>query len=269
MSSKTLCKTGGALRQCVMPSACENIMAEIRYFGRTDTGIRRLENEDVFVIVPELKLCALADGMGGAAAGEIASRMFAEAVVETFLAVRQRSEPESRDLVEQTYRLANERIVQHTTEIPEHKGMGCTAEVLAFFDQGYVLGHVGDSRSYLLRDGHLKRLTNDHSVVQAQVDQGLITAAEARKHPLRNVILRAVGTNEVLVVDLIRGEILAGDLFLLCSDGLTDMVEEDVILQVLAGRPSLPHKADKLVELANSNGGYDNVTVVLGQVVTV
>jgi serine/threonine protein phosphatase PrpC len=106
-------------------------------------------------------------------------------------------------------------------------------------------------------------------VVQLQIDQGLITPAEARKHPLRNVILRAVGTSEVLAVDLIRGKTLPGDLFLLCSDGLTDMVEEHVFQQVLAADLALSHKADKLVELANSAGGHDNVTVVLGEVVTV
>jgi PPM family protein phosphatase len=242
-------------------------MVDIRFCGKTDIGIRRLDNEDAFVIVSELNVCALADGMGGAAAGELASRMFAEAVVETFAMARQRSERESMELVEQIYRVANERIIDHTRENPAHKGMGCTAELLAFFDQGYVLGHVGDSRTYLFRDGQLKRLTNDHSVVQLQIDQGLISPVEARTHPLRNVILRAVGTNEVLAVDLIRGRVLSGDLFLLCSDGLTDMVEDKVLHEVLAGDLHLPQKADKLVELANSAGGHDNVTVVLGEVV--
>lgn len=244
-------------------------MTEIHFSGRTDSGIRRLDNEDAYVIVPELNLCALADGMGGAAAGELASKIFVDAVKELFSKVQQPSEQGSMELVEQTFRVANEKIVDHARQNPEHKGLGCTAELLAFFDQGYVLGHVGDSRTYLFRHGGLKRLTNDHSVVQLQIDQGLITPAEARKHPLRNVILRAVGTNEVLAVDLIRGRILPGDLFLLCSDGLTDMVEEQVFQKVLAGDLALSLKADKLVELANSAGGHDNVTVVLGEVVTV
>jgi serine/threonine protein phosphatase PrpC len=244
-------------------------MTEIRFSGRTDAGIRRLDNEDAYILVPGLNLCALADGMGGAAAGELASKIFVDAVRELFSEVQQRSEQGSVELVEQTFRVANERIVNHARQNPEHKGLGCTAELLAFFDQGYVLGHVGDSRSYLFRQGGLKRLTNDHSVVQLQIDQGLITPAEARKHPLRNVILRAVGTSEVLAVDLIRGKTLPGDLFLLCSDGLTDMVEEHVFQQVLAADLALSHKADKLVELANSAGGHDNVTVVLGEVVTV
>jgi serine/threonine protein phosphatase PrpC len=244
-------------------------MTEIRFSGRTDSGIRRLDNEDAYILVPELNLCALADGMGGAAAGELASKIFVDAVRELFSEVQRRSEQGSMELVELTFRVANERIVDHARQNPEHKGLGCTAELLAFFDQGYVLGHVGDSRTYLFRQGGLKRLTNDHSVVQLQIDQGLITPAEARKHPLRNVILRAVGTSEVLAVDLIRGKTLPGDLFLLCSDGLTDMVEEHVFQQVLAGDLALSHKADKLVELANSAGGHDNVTVVLGEVVTV
>jgi PPM family protein phosphatase len=241
-------------------------MVETRLYGKTDTGIRRLDNEDAFVIVSELDVCALADGMGGAAAGELASRLFAEAVMETFTAVRQRSEQEIVRLVEKVFRSANERILLDATNNPAHKGMGCTAELLVFLDHGYVLGHVGDSRTYLFRCGQLKRLTNDHSVVQSQLDQGLITAVEARKHPLRNVILRAVGTNEVLAFDLIRGRIQMGDLFLLCSDGLTDMVDEVVLGQVLGAELPLPHKVDRLIELANSAGGHDNITVILGEV---
>jgi PPM family protein phosphatase len=244
-------------------------MVEIRFCGKTDIGIRRLKNEDAFVIVSELDMCALADGMGGAAAGELASRMFAEAVVAIFAAAGQRSEQETMELVEQTYRMANEKIMLHALNNPDHKGMGCTAELLAFFDQGYVLGHVGDSRSYLFRGGQLKRLTNDHSVVQQQLNQGFITAEEARKHPLRNVILRAVGTNEILAIDMIRGKVQTGDLFLLCSDGLTDMVEESVLSEVLAVDQTLPLKADQLIERANSAGGHDNITVILGEVAAI
>ncbi|HAA02493.1 MAG TPA: Stp1/IreP family PP2C-type Ser/Thr phosphatase [Syntrophobacteraceae bacterium] len=241
-------------------------MVETRIYGKTDTGIRRLDNEDAFVIVSELDLCALADGMGGAAAGELASRYFTESVAETFAGVRERSEQEIVGLVEKAFRSANERILLDATNNPAHKGMGCTAELLAFLDHGYVLGHVGDSRTYLFRSGQIKRLTNDHSVVQSQIDQGLITAVEARKHPLRNVILRAVGTNEVLAIDLIRGRIQNGDLFLLCSDGLTDMVDEVVLKRVLSADLSLHEKVDQLIEVANSAGGHDNITVVLGEV---
>jgi len=241
-------------------------MVETRLCGKTDTGIRRLDNEDAIVIMSELDLCALADGMGGAAAGELASQFFADAVVETFAAVGQRSEQEIVGLVEKTYRAANERILLHVSNNPEHKGMGCTAELLVFLDHGYVLGHVGDSRTYLFRSGQLKRLTNDHSVVQSQLDQGLINAAEARKHPMRNVILRAVGTNEVLAFDLIRGRIQLGDLFLLCSDGLTDMVDDAVLREVLGADLPLLQKVDQLVDLANSAGGHDNITVILGEV---
>jgi len=241
-------------------------MVETRLYGKTDTGIRRLDNEDAFVIMSELDLCALADGMGGAAAGELASQLFADAVVETFAAVGQRSEQEIVGLVEKTYRAANERILLHVSNNPEHKGMGCTAELLVFLDHGYVLGHVGDSRTYLFRSGQLKRLTNDHSVVQSQLDQGLINAAEARKHPMRNVILRAVGTNAVLAFDLIRGRIQLGDLFLLCSDGLTDMVDDGVLREVLSAELPLLQKVDQLVDLANSAGGHDNITVILGEV---
>lgn len=214
----------------------------------------------------ELGFCLVADGMGGAAAGEIASRIFAETTLELFSSSGGRSEKETIELVQRAFTFANERILRHVQKNPHHKGMGCTAELMAFSDKGFVIGHMGDSRTYCLRDGQLKQLTLDHSLVQNQIDQGLITSAEARNHPLRNVILRAVGIKKNLALDLVRGITLSGDLFLLCSDGLTDMIDDNKIRNILFSTATLLQKVEKLIELANTAGGYDNITVILFEI---
>jgi protein phosphatase len=157
-------------------------------------------------------------------------------------------------------------MLSHVEKHPDHEGMGCTAELVGFFNEGFVLGHMGDSRTYRLRNGELKQLSKDHSLVQDQTDKGLITADEARNHPMRNVILRAVGIKQELALDLVSGKTLSGDLLLLCSDGLTDMVDDSVIQEVLSSMIELAQKADRLVELAKSGGGHDNITVVLSEV---
>ena len=141
--------------------------------------------------------------------------------------------------------------------------MACAAELLLLHQDGFVLGHVGDSRVYRFRNNELVCLTVDHSFVQQQVDLGNLTIAEARSHPYRNVILRAVGTNEQLDIDIIRGRSKPGDLFLLCSDGLTDMVEERDIAAVLILDDPLENKVIALINRANDAGGMDNITVVL------
>ncbi len=229
-------------------------------------GLKRANNEDVFVARPELGFCLAADGMGGAAAGELASRFFAETVTKAFTGADGRSEVEVLDRVQTAFNMANQRILEHVKQNPGHRGMGCTAELMAFADKGFVLGHVGDSRTYRLRDGRLKRLTQDHSLVQNQLDQGLITPEEALHHRLRNIILRAVGISDNLALDLLQGKIFSGDLFLLCSDGLTDRIDDEIIQRVLSFGTNLIQKADQLIESAKSAGGEDNITVVLARV---
>jgi len=232
-------------------------------FGKTDNGLRRADNEDTFVVMPEVSLFLVADGMGGEAAGDLASQIFADAAVEIFSTAEARSEDERLDLVQRAFTLAHERIREHVTKHPEDLGMGCTAELASFLGDSCLLGHVGDSRTYLYRDGRLIQLTRDHSLIQDQLDQGLITSAEARRHPLRNVVMRAVGVNEHLGVDLLNGKIQPGDIFLLCSDGLTDMVEETSVAEVLGSSLGCAEKGERLIEIAKAAGGYDNITVVL------
>lgn len=236
---------------------------EAVFCGKSDIGLKRPKNEDAFILDSERGFFLVADGMGGAAAGELASRIFAETTLEVFAGSGGRSEKETLGWVQKAFSLANERILKHVTENPGHKGMGCTAELLALSASGFVLGHMGDSRTYRFRNGQLRQLTQDHSLVQDQVDRGLITPAEAQKHPLRNVILRAVGIKESLALDIVRGRMFRGDLFLLCSDGLTDMVSDSIIQEVLSSATALPQKVDQLIERAKSVGGVDNITVVL------
>jgi len=241
-------------------------MPKIITYGKSDVGLKRTNNEDAFVVKPEMNLFAVADGMGGAAAGEVASQLFVETALEVFSTNPVKSEQEILELVQEAFRLANERILKHTIENPHHQGMGCTAELIAFSDQNYVLGHVGDSRAYLFRKGQLRQMTRDHSLIQDQIDQNLITPDEAKRHSLRNIILRAVGAKETLAVDLIRGKGLPGDLFLLCSDGLTDRVDDPLIQEILSLPADLAQKVEKLIDLAKSKGGFDNITVVLCEI---
>ncbi|NOQ95754.1 MAG: Stp1/IreP family PP2C-type Ser/Thr phosphatase [Desulfobacterales bacterium] len=233
------------------------------FCGKTDIGLRRSNNEDAFIISPELGFCLAADGMGGAAAGELASKIFADTVLEIFADSTDQSEKEILYRVKKAFSFANEKILDDATQNPNHEGMGCTAELLAFFGDGFALGHVGDSRTYRFRNGQLRQLTQDHTLVQEQIEEGLISSENIRNHPLRNVILRALGQERELALDLLRGKILPGDLFLLCSDGLTDMVQDDQIQEILSSDIDIHRKADKLVESAKAAGGKDNITVVL------
>ncbi len=238
----------------------------IIYHGATDMGNVRSNNEDVFYISEDCHYCLVADGMGGAAAGEVASRIFAETAKAVFAGHDGASEENTIARVQTTFKLANDKILKHVERNPNDKGMGCTAELLAFANDTFIVGHVGDSRTYRMRNNALKQLTKDHSLVQEQLDQGLITPEEARHHAMRNVILRAVGVNDTVALDILKGRQRPGDLFLLCSDGLTDMVPESDILSVLTGEKALDEKSEALIRLAKQAGGKDNVTVALSAI---
>ncbi len=235
----------------------------INYHGATDVGNVRTNNEDVFSICEACHFCLVADGMGGAAAGEVASRIFADTAKAVFAGHDGASEENTIARVQTTFKLANDKILKHVERNPHDQGMGCTAELLAFSRDSFIIGHVGDSRTYRLKNGTLRQLTKDHSLVQEQLDQGLIDPEEARQHAMRNVILRAVGVNETVALDILKGKRSPGDLFLLCSDGLTDMVEDDVLFEILSTDGSLAEKSDALIELAKYSGGKDNITIVL------
>lgn len=239
-------------------------MLKVHSFGKSDPGLKRTNNEDAFIVSPETNLFAVADGMGGAAAGEVASQIFIDTAREVF----SKDSNKPIEWVQDAFRLANEKILQYAMNHPNHQGLGCTAELMTFFDQNYVIGHVGDSRTYLLRKNQMKQLTRDHSYIQEQIDHGLLRLEDAKNHSMRHVILRAVGIEDTLALDLLRGNILPGDVFLLCSDGLTDMVEDSEIQNILLSSLSLDQKVEGLIELAKSAGGKDNITAVLCEVIS-
>jgi serine/threonine protein phosphatase PrpC len=229
----------------------------------TDVGLRRSNNEDAYLALSDIGLFVLSDGMGGAAAGEIASRYFVETVREIFVGNPRLSEESISVFLQEAFRLSNERIMDHAAMNPDDKGMGCTGEVLVFHSDRYVIGHVGDSRVYMFREGKLRQVTKDHSLVQLQVDQGIISHDEAKYHPMKHIILRSLGSEPMLSLDIIKGNVLDQDAFLLCSDGLSDMVSDEIIQATLSTTQSLEYKVNSLIESALSSGGSDNITVVL------
>jgi len=238
-------------------------MLQINIAGKTDVGRKRTNNEDVFKIEPKLGFCLVADGLGGAAAGEVASRIFLETAVKVFQNLTDQTVTDLTQRVQISFLMANEAIMDHVKENPAHKGMSCTAELMGFSGGEFVLGHIGDSRTYRFRDGQLRRLTHDHSLVQEQIDKGILTPENARNHPLRNVIHKAVGIDQQIELDIVKSKFLPQDQYLLCSDGLTDMVAENMIRDTLNSNMTLDQKVKHLIELALSAGGRDNVTVVL------
>ena len=226
----------------------------------SDTGRRRRRNEDAFVCAPPL--FAVADGMGGAQAGEVASGLAAAVLEEG--AGDERGEERVASLIQE----ANRRVFQRSNEDAATSGMGTTMTVALVDSSGGTIafGHVGDSRAYRVRDGRLEQLTDDHSLVGELVRSGKLSPEEAETHPQRSVITRALGTEPDVDVDTFTVEARPDDLYLLCSDGLTDMISADEIFSVLDGSDDLDVAARALIEAANAGGGEDNITVVLFQI---
>ncbi len=219
----------------------------------SDVGRQRTGNEDsLFVQAP---LFVLADGMGGAQAGEVAS----EIVIEAFRAAL----PADVDGLVATIEQANSRVHEASERTPEYHGMGTTCTVAYVTVDEVLVAHVGDSRCYLLRDGELIRITRDHSLVGELLDRGKVTEEEALTHPQRSVITRAVGPEPSVKVDAERIAARSGDVFLLCSDGLTDMVRDADVTRILTTVPSLEQAGRNLIAAANAAGGRDNITVIL------
>jgi protein phosphatase len=235
---------------------------ELTFAAATDVGRQRTHNEDNFLIDKKLRLFMVADGMGGHAAGEVASQLVIAA-----LAHLDDDEP-GGDLLSKldtAVRDGNSAIAAHVEADPELEGMGTTLTAILFDGNRLGLVHIGDSRGYLLRDGELAQITKDDTFVQTLVDEGRITAEEAHSHPQRSLIMRALTGHEVEPT-LIMREARAGDRYLLCSDGLSDPVSHDTILDALQ-ISDVAESADRLIELALRGGGPDNVTVVVADVI--
>lgn len=237
----------------------------IRAVAQSDVGLVRAGNEDSGYAGP--RLLVVADGMGGHAAGEVASAVTVETLAVLDGPGPAPEDEASRSLADAVVR-ANGRIRDLVEADPRRAGMGTTVTALLWTGTGFSLAHIGDSRAYLLRDGALTQLTRDHTYVQALIDEGRITEAERETHPARSLLLQALGGDDP-VPDLAAVDAQAGDRLMLCSDGLSGVVSADVLRDVLADEQSAQAAADRLVELARAAGGPDNITCVLGDVVEV
>jgi protein phosphatase len=231
-------------------------------------GRCRKVNQDLFLLDDALGLYAIADGMGGHAAGEVASDLAITALAHSLRGQEQQraswSPVEAGELLRQALNDGNRKICESVLARAEWRGMGTTMVALVMADERAVIAHVGDSRAYLLRNGELRQLTSDHSWVNEQVKLGLLTREQAQRHPMRNIVTRALGNQPEVEVDLLEESIRPGDIFALCSDGLSGMLDDAEIHEVLHAQAAVPQAACReLVDRANARGGEDNITVIV------
>jgi PPM family protein phosphatase len=250
---------------------------KLRVVGQTDTGKVREHNEDTIAFDPEIGLLVLADGMGGYNAGEVASGMATTVIVTEMRQILADARPYEIDqknhqeiaarLLREQVLKANSSIYQAAQSQPQYAGMGTTLVVCLFYDNRVLVAHLGDSRLYLMREGKFRQITRDHSLLQEQIDSGIITAEQAKKAAHKNLVTKALGIDPTVEPEIHEYPTKPGDIYLLCSDGLCDMVDDEDIgltLQALGGNLKLA--AQQLVQMANDNGGRDNVSVILVRV---
>jgi len=242
----------------------------LEFFHITDVGRSRDNNEDSVAVDMSVGLAVLADGMGGYNAGEVASQMLTSFIsTELGRWLKESGGTAAAGDVRRAMDIcvdnANRAIFNAANTNPRYAGMGTTLVLGVFRDEGLLLGHVGDSRGYRLRGGQLTQITRDHSLLQEQIDAGLLTVEEAAFSSNKNLVTRAVGVEDTVMLELHLHEVQPGDLFLFCSDGLSDMVDQAVLAQLLINHPSLPEAGQALVDAANEAGGRDNIAVVLAR----
>lgn len=249
-------------------------MADLAIVGTTDPGMIRPNNEDRISTTPELGLAIVADGMGGHQAGEVASGMAVDVVTRHLIDVFSRDTPDDEEVADQSsvelravgeaIALANTAIFELAQSSPNCSGMGTTVVVTLFHEDKVCIGHVGDSRLYRYRNDKLELITEDHSLVQELVTRGLITPEEARNSVNKNLVTRALGIEPTVESQLTEQTLQDQDIYLLCSDGLNDVLPDDITAQLLKDHgDDLQAAADRLVAQANARGGPDNVSVVL------
>lgn len=251
-----------------------NLKHKITILGLTDSGLVRDNNEDAIGYDSALGLVVLADGMGGHRGGEVASKM----TVDTIIDQVQLRLPEIKSgeidatsgfskesiCIQDAVVAANEKVFKTAESNPEHKGMGTTIVVLQFYNNTFSLAHIGDSRCYRLRAGKFEQITKDHSLLQELIDRGFYTPEEARKSMNKNLVTRALGIDSIVMPDIQEDIVLKNDLYLLCSDGLTDLVEDEhICLTIMQFSDNLEEAAKQLITKANKNGGKDNISVML------
>ncbi|MFZ5555423.1 MAG: Stp1/IreP family PP2C-type Ser/Thr phosphatase [Pseudomonadota bacterium] len=253
------------------------IEAALEVVGLSDPGMVRSHNEDSIGTLPERGLAILADGMGGYNAGEVASGIAVSLIAAEMKQTLADHDPAQVDagtggtlaerLLRDQVQRANASVYQAAQSQPQYSGMGTTLVVALFFDNRVAVAHIGDSRAYRLRGDELMQVTRDHSLLQEQIDSGMITKEEARLSMHKNLVTRALGIDPHVEPEIHVHDAKPEDIYLLCSDGLNDMVEdEEIRLTLLTMRGNLPLAARQLVRLANDNGGRDNVSVVLVKV---
>jgi protein phosphatase len=232
--------------------------------GRTDVGVIRSGNEDNYLMVPERGVFIVADGMGGHAAGEVASEMAVKIIADGLAGIHGASDTNAADVMRNAIMEANGAIFNRTLTEQDKRGMGTTATALVINGTRYLIGQVGDSRAYVLREQRLAQLTKDHSYVQEQVDAGYLTPDQARTHPYSNVITRCVGANSEVPPAVYAGTLRTEDIYLLASDGLTGMLEDHDLLAIMDAHASSPARlVDTLIAEANHRGGLDNITAIV------
>jgi protein phosphatase len=236
--------------------------------ARTDVGVVRSGNEDNFLMLADRGIFIVADGMGGHAAGEVASEMAVRIVAEELGQYRGLSDEELATRMHNAIRKANEAIFSRTLSEHDKRGMGTTLTALVLLPDRYLIGQVGDSRAYLLRGDRLRQITKDHSYVQEQVDAGLLTPEQARVHPYSNVITRCVGAGMEVTPDIYFGSLESEDLLLLASDGLTGMLEDEQLRRLLKSDGGPQRSVDQMIAEANRRGGLDNITAIVIRIET-
>jgi protein phosphatase len=238
------------------------------FFSAVDTGRARSNNEDSVAVEESAGLAVLADGMGGYNAGEVASGMLTS-FIKTELgrwlqeAGESATDAEVRRAMDICVDNANRAIFNAANSNPQYAGMGTTLVLSVFRDNRLLVGHVGDSRAYRLRGGKLQQITRDHSLLQEQIDAGLITPEQAAFSANKNLVTRAVGVEDTVLLETHLHEVLPGDLYLMCSDGLSDMLDDEAIAHVLQMHDSVTAAGSALIDAANDAGGKDNIAVVL------
>ncbi|MBI4051914.1 MAG: Stp1/IreP family PP2C-type Ser/Thr phosphatase [Elusimicrobia bacterium] len=243
--------------------------------GKSDTGRVRSNNEDSILINEELRLFAVADGMGGHNSGEVASRIAIRVLQEALQQMfSSRSMPEEvntnfslqTNQLAWAVRLANQAVFEASRDKPQNQGMGTTLSVALVQNNKAGVVHIGDSRIYMFREGNLIQLTRDHSLVMEQVRQGLITQEEAESSRLQNILTRALGTQPKAQIDVEEHPLMEGDILLLCSDGLTRMLKESALVKIFREKEELSAICNTLIESANQAGGMDNISVIVIQI---
>lgn len=252
------------------------LKGKIQLHGQTDTGSVRDHNEDAIVYDDDIALAILADGMGGHRGGEMASAITVSTVLEEITdKVKNLTVGETDNdtgysaetlIVHEAINLANKNVHDSSESNAQYRGMGTTIVVVLFYDNRFTVAHVGDSRLYRLRNGELKQITRDHSLMREMIDRGLYTPEEARKSLNKNLITRAIGIDSKVQVDIQEDIAMVNDIYLLCSDGVTDMIEDDLIKSVMIeNSENLEKAASEMIRLANEHGGKDNISALLAK----